>query len=354
MVRLHGKEFVKELARLFRAYGEGSSLECIALKAVTVASVLLLQRLFPRSKSRDHVSCLKGGWSVGLKVASVTCSRKVGNHFKIPKGVDARDKDSCLARSFSNLMFQGKIKDAIRLLLNCESSGVLELDAPIDHDDPNSGTVLAELKKKHPAPGPPSSLALLPLPPNPPPSVHPVIFESIDATCIRSAAVHTFGAGGPSSLDAHCWRRLCTSFKKAFDVLCHSLSLVAKWLCTTFVDPHALAPFLACRLIALDKHPGVRPIGICEVPRQIIAKAVISVVRGDVLEAMGVHQVCAGQIAGVESAIHAVRQCFEDSGSEGVLLIDALNAFNYLNRKSALVHVCFLCPLYSTVLINCY
>ena len=43
--------------------------------------------------------------------------------FKTPKVVNAGDKDSCSARSFSNLMFQGKTKDAIRLLLNCESSG---------------------------------------------------------------------------------------------------------------------------------------------------------------------------------------------------------------------------------------
>ena len=54
--------------------------------------------------------------------------------------------------------------------------GVLEFDAPIDPDDPNSGTVSTQLKKTQPAPGPPSSLALLPLPPDPPPSVHPAIF----------------------------------------------------------------------------------------------------------------------------------------------------------------------------------
>ena len=39
-----GKRFVAELAWLFRAVGKGSSLESIALKAVFVVCVLLLQK----------------------------------------------------------------------------------------------------------------------------------------------------------------------------------------------------------------------------------------------------------------------------------------------------------------------
>ncbi len=42
----------------------------------------------------------------------------------------------------------------------------------------------------------------------------------------------------------------------------HSIANVAKTLCTTYVDPESIAPFVACRLIALNKNPGVRPIGI--------------------------------------------------------------------------------------------
>lgn len=38
-----GKAFVQELARLFAAYEDGSSLECIAVKAAMVLCVLFLQ-----------------------------------------------------------------------------------------------------------------------------------------------------------------------------------------------------------------------------------------------------------------------------------------------------------------------
>ena len=77
---------------------------------------------------------------------------------------------------------------------------------------------------------------------------HPVLFDRIDPAEIHSAALHTFGAAGPSGLDARDWRRLCTSFSMASNSLCHSLSLLAKRLCTVLVDPHDLTPFTACRL----------------------------------------------------------------------------------------------------------
>ena len=53
-----GKSFVAELAHLFRVYAEGSSLESVALKAVTVLCVLLLQHSLSVAKPHDHTSCL--------------------------------------------------------------------------------------------------------------------------------------------------------------------------------------------------------------------------------------------------------------------------------------------------------
>ncbi len=118
--------------------------------------------------------------------------------------------------------------------------------------------------------------------------------------------------------------------------LCEALARVAKRLCITHISPEIIAPILACRLIALDKCPGVRPIGIGDMARRIMAKAVLRIVRGDVQEATGTKQLCAGQIAGVETAIHSVHDSFELDETEAVLLIDASNAFNSLNRKVAL------------------
>jgi len=54
-----GKEFVQELARLIMAYGEGSALECIAIKAAMIQCTLLLQRFYRSASTSDFVSCLR-------------------------------------------------------------------------------------------------------------------------------------------------------------------------------------------------------------------------------------------------------------------------------------------------------
>ena len=65
-------------------------------------------------------------------------------------------------------------------------------------------------------------------------------------------------------------------------------------------------------------------------------------------------QVCAGHQAGAESAIHAMCSIFQEENTEGVLLIDASNAFNSLNRQVALHNIQVLCPRASLILINTY
>ena len=46
-------------------------------------------------------------------------------------------------------------------------------------------------------------------------------------------------------------------------------------------------------------------------------------------------QVCAGRSAGSEAAIHAMSQTFVEEGTNGILLIDASNVFNQMNRSVA-------------------
>ena len=60
---------------------------------------------------------------------------------------------------------------------------------------------------------------------------------------IRSAALRTFGAPGPSGVDAGSWRRICTSFHADFNDLCEAMALFAHRLCTTYIcHPTFLLP----------------------------------------------------------------------------------------------------------------
>ncbi len=93
----------------------------------------------------------------------------------------------------------------------------------------------------------------------------------------------------------------------------------------------------------------MRPIGIRDTARRIIAKAALSIMRSDIQEATGSQQLCGGQISGVEAAIHATRSSFEFEESEAVLLVDATNAFNALNRQVALHVSAQLSPQSSSI-----
>ena len=225
-----GKSFVLELARLFKAFATGSAMESIALKAATAMPILLLQKPARHSKAKDHIACLERRlkiWSDGDLNELIREGRTIQQ--RIPTSSPTSNQER-LARSFANLMFQGKTKAALRLLTDQAKGGILHLDDPIESNN-EQREVRDILVDKHPPgqPAHPDSIIC-----DDPPEVHPVLFESIDSALIRSVALRTSGAAGPSGLDALGWRRLCTSFKSASLELCQSLALVAQRLCTKF------------------------------------------------------------------------------------------------------------------------
>ena len=142
------------------------------------------------------------------------------------------------------------------------------------------------------------------------------------------------------------WRRFCTAFGQRSNDLCSALAAVARRLCTEYVDPTPLLAYTACRLIPLNKCPGVRPIGIGEV--------VMRTTRQDLQNAVGPLQLCAGQIAGCEAAVHAMGTIFSDDNTEAMIFVDASNAFNSLNRPATLLNSISVCPSLAPILINTY
>ena len=144
-------------------------------------------------------------------------------------------------------------------------------------------------------------------------------------------------------------------FGQAADDLCHAIALLTRELChDETADAETLQALMACRLISLDKSPGLRPIGIGEVLRRIMGKAVMSIFRRDVIQTAGYEQLCAGQEAGCEIAVHVIREAYKDENTEGFVQINASNAFNTINRSMLLHNVKILCPEVSTYIRNYY
>jgi hypothetical protein len=146
------------------------------------------------------------------------------------------------------------------------------------------------------------------IPNSSPPDFHPVVFEGLNGQLIHGTALKTNGSAGPSGIDAAGMQRLCSSFQYASRDLCKALATVVWCICTSYVDPEGLSAFIASRPIALGKHPGVRPIGIGEVIRHIIGKVILTVVSDDIQMSAGSQQLCAGQRAGCEAAVHTMHE----------------------------------------------
>ena len=88
--------------------------------------------------------------------------------------------------------------------------------------------------------------------------------------------------------------------------------------------------------------------------RRIIGKAVMRIVKYDLQDSVSSIQLCAGQDAGCEAAVHAMEQGFADEDTEAMILVDASNAFNRLNRQVTLLNCEKVCPALSHILINTY
>ena len=134
---------------------------------------------------------------------------------------------------------------------------------------------------------------------------------------------------------------------------------MARNLATQMVDVKpdettCLEAYLSCRLIPLDKKPGVRPVGIGEVLRWIIVKAIIFIIKPHIIDSAGDLQLGAGQPAGCEAAVHAMSEIFAEEETDAVLLVDAANAFNSINRMVLLHNIKFICPAMAVYTYNSY
>ena len=70
----------------------------------------------------------------------------------------------------------------------------------------------------------------------------------------------------------------------------------------------AYLALIKCCLVALDKRPGVRPVGIGETLRQALDKLIMRAAGDQANKACGNLHLCAGHKACIERATHARRQ----------------------------------------------
>ena len=222
---------------------------------------------------------------------------------------------------------------------------------------------------------------------------------SCSGDAVSKIAPHLSGGAGPSGVDAVALRYWLTRFERASGELRSEMALWQDWLANLSPPWAAYRALMARRLVALDKKPGVRPVGIGEIFQRLLAKLVIADAGDQAKLACGSKQLCAGLEAGIEGTLHAVRRWvsypteniedpltpltnsnnpenpddLSDTRSdddslfsadpqdppamrpgEGLTLVDATNGFNELSRMTMLWTVRHLWPKGSRFAFNSY
>lgn len=293
--------------------------------------------------------------------------------------------DAQLARQFDATVRSGRLREAVRRLTLRAGGGVL---APEDNCTKTHRPVHEVLQGKHPAARDPAPEALEAYPALP---VRPDLDISPDI--IEQAGRRLRGGAGPSGLDAAELKEWLFRFGPSSLALGEELAQWTRWLANESPPWAAYRALMANRLIAIDKQPGVRPVGCGEVIRRLMAKAVILACGERATEACGAVNLCAGLSAGIEGAFHALKEAFPidavappppaptptppatlppavaaaaaaapppppppptAAAANATVLVDARNGFNELNRTAMLWTVRHRWPDGARFAFNCY
>ena len=114
---------------------------------------------------------------------------------------------------------------------------------------------------------------------------------------------------------------------------------------------------IAGQLIALDKCPGIYPIGVGKSLRHILCKAVSLATQADLEDVCGVVGLCSGLRTGIEGAIYVSVSyliCTVMTVGGFCLLMQEMLLHNSVNRVVALWNARFLCLCCSQFLFNSY
>ncbi len=250
---------------------------------------------------------------------------------------------------YHRLVLQGKLRQAVRYLTDREKGSIL---MPDDIDEKTGDSVTTVLESKHPDARVPD-VSFFQSYPNTPDFVDLDITED----SVEKVAGRLSGSAGLGGSDAYACSHWLLKFGTASRKLRVALAGLSAWMANGFPPWAAYRALMAGRLLALDKSPGVRPIGVGETWRRCIAKCVLLVSGNEAKESCGIDQLCAGLESGVEGGIHALQHVWDQHHMEefwGFLLIDARNAFNELNRTLMLWTVRHEWPSGARFTFNCY
>ena len=139
-------------------------------------------------------------------------------------------------------------------------------------------------------------------------------FIDVDVTSahVEQAARKLSGSAGISGFDSYQLQTVLLRYGKHSENLRESFSRATKKQANSIVEWEDIRALKAKRLIALNKLPGVRPVGLGESADRCFRKIMTIITGDEAMEACGSDQLCSGLKAGNEGAIHGISECFEE------------------------------------------
>jgi hypothetical protein len=158
--------------------------------------------------------------------------------------------------TYHHMFMQGKLRQAVRYLTDREK-GIIMM--PDENDDKTGDSVATVLESKHPDARVPN-VSFLPTFPNTPD------FMDLDITedSVEKVAGRLSGSAGLGGTDAQALSHWLLKFGTASRKLRVALAGLASWMANEFPPWAAYRALMSGRLLALDKCPGVRPVGVGE------------------------------------------------------------------------------------------
>ena len=163
--------------------------------------------------------------------------------------------------------------------------------------------VMEVLRTKHPDAHPLSAARLDAYHGNPPEMV-PV---EITGNVVSAVAGCLSGVARPGGTDSVSLQHWLLRFGAASGELRLIIAEVGEWLSNERPSCAVYRAMMSGRLIALNKSPGIRPVGIGETWRHLLAKCLLQVSGQETKAACGTEQLAGGVEAGIEGVIHAAR-----------------------------------------------
>ena len=301
-----GKQFIRKLAELFRGVRERKWNS----EMIIVFPAVILYKADGVTAARDIRAKIEsrltlwneGRYSALINDMEVEASMRGGNGRA--KTEEETDRD------FNAKVLSGHLRSAVRTLTQRGGGKVL---SPDDTCSKAGIPVLEVLRSKHPNLREPTDIgedggAFEPYALKP--TTIPLIVSS---DTVEEVVVKMGGSAGPGGPDSVALKAWCLGFGHTSGELRSEIARFTTWIANTNPSWAAYRALMACRLVALDKEPGTRPLGIGETYRRLMAKCVLKCVGDRATSACGNYNLCVGLKAGIEGAVHALREAEKDA-----------------------------------------